>query len=78
MENHTHITRWNDGEADWEMVIQTSGKVTVTTKDASQADAAAELSEQWSRLMGFAIGNHETTPSVKALTDRMFYRNGSK
>lgn len=50
------IIHWQDEDAAWSMVIE-SGKVSIkTTGDATQADAAAALSEQWTRLMGFATG----------------------
>lgn len=55
-----HIVKWNDGEADWSMVIE-SGKVEIKTADASKAAAAASLSAEWSRLMGFAIGTDQPT-----------------
>lgn len=65
MEKHTHITRWNDGEADWEMVIQ-DGRVTVKTSgDATKADAADELSQQWSALMGFAVAGESSLIRIK-------------
>lgn len=55
-----HIIKWSDGEADWSMLIE-SGKVEIRTADASKADAAASLSDEWSRLMGFAIGADKPT-----------------
>jgi hypothetical protein len=55
-----HIINWNDGEAQWAMVIE-SGKVEIRTADATKADAAAALSAEWSRLMGFATGTDQPT-----------------
>lgn len=53
MESHTHIIKWTDGEATWSMTIQ-AGSVEIKTADATKSDAAAALSAEWTRLMGFA------------------------
>lgn len=51
MERHTHIIRWNDGEADWSMVIQ-DGRVSITALgEMTEEEAAAELTKQWADLM---------------------------
>lgn len=55
-----HIVKWNDGEADWAMVIE-ANKVEIKTANATKADAAASLAAEWTRLMGFATGTDQPT-----------------
>lgn len=65
MEKHTHIITWNDGEADWSMTIQ-GGRVGITTSgDATKADAAESLSQQWSALMGFVATGESSLIRIK-------------